>query len=254
MMEYTQEEFEECYNKIYDSLTKDGIAQQQNCVIFLGGQPGAGKSHFIGQDEFINYIKINGDDYRKYHPRFKDIVLYDVNDMVERTQEFVNACIERLIKNLSDEGYNLVIEGTLRSSQVTINTCQILKDKGYQTDLYIVAIDAVTSWNYTINRAELLKEMGDTPRLVPIDKYNYIVNNLVNSVDQIDSAGCFDAIHIVDRNSKIIYPDNTGRKAASIMEEKLNVGKWNEMYDDIANKFFDLQIDMLQTRKKHKGR
>ena len=96
--------------------------------------------------------------------------------------------------------------------------------------------------------------MGDTPRLVPIDKYNYIVNNLVNSVDQIDSAGCFDAIHIVDRNSKIIYPDNTGRKAASIMEEKLNVGKWNEMYDDIANKFFDLQIDMLQTRKKHKGR
>jgi RnfABCDGE-type electron transport complex B subunit len=64
----------------------------------------------------------------------------------------------------------------------------------------------------------------------------------------------FDAIHIVDRNSKIIYPDNTGRKAASIMEEKLNVGKWNEMYDDIANKFFDLQIDMLQTRKKHKGR
>lgn len=60
MMEYTQEEFEECYNKIYDSLTKDGIAQQQNCVIFLGGQPGAGKSHFIGQDEFINYIKSMG--------------------------------------------------------------------------------------------------------------------------------------------------------------------------------------------------
>ena len=254
MPDYTQEEFEECYNKIYDSLTKDGIAQQQNCVIFLGGQPGSGKSHFIGQDEFIDYIKINGDDYRKHHPRFKDIVSYDVKDMAERTQEFVNACIERLIKDLSDEGYNLVIEGTLRSPQVTINTCQTLKDKGYQTDLYIVAIDAVTSWNYTINRAELLKEMGDTPRLVPIDKYNYIVNNLVNSVDQIDSAGCFDSIHIVDRNSKIIYPDNTGRKAASIMEEKLNVGKWNEMYDDIANKFFDLQIDMLQTRKKHKGR
>ena len=191
MTEYTNEEFEASYNKIYDMLTKDGAAKQQNCVIFLGGQPGSGKSHIIGENDCVDYVKINGDDYRKYHPNFDEITSYDIENMPTRTQEFVNKCIERLIKDLSDEGYNLVIEGTLRNPQVTIDTCQTLKNKGYRTDLIIVAVDAVTSWESTINRAELLKELGQTPRLVPIDKYNYIVNNIVNSVETIDNAGCF---------------------------------------------------------------
>ena len=254
MTEYTNEEFEASYNKIYDMLTKDGAAKQQNCVIFLGGQPGSGKSHIIGENDCVDYVKINGDDYRKYHPNFDEITSYDIENMPTRTQEFVNKCIERLIKDLSDEGYNLVIEGTLRNPQVTIDTCQTLKNKGYRTDLIIVAVDAVTSWESTINRAELLKELGQTPRLVPIDKYNYIVNNIVNSVETIDNAGCFDDIRLVDRDNKVIYPDDTGRKVASVMEEKVNVNRWNEMYKDIAEKFLDTKIDLLQSRRRRKGR
>ena len=93
MTEYTNEEFEASYNKIYDMLTKDGAAKQQNCVIFLGGQPGSGKSHIIGENDCVDYVKINGDDYRKYHPNFDEITSYDIENMPTRTQEFVNKCI-----------------------------------------------------------------------------------------------------------------------------------------------------------------
>lgn len=47
----------------------------------------------------------------------------------------------------------------MRDSQVTINTCQNLKDKGYSTDLYIISVDAVVSWESTINRVEQSKTM-----------------------------------------------------------------------------------------------
>lgn len=255
MPEYTCEEFEMSYKRIYESLVIDGISQQNHCVVFLGGQPGTGKSNFVDQDDaFATYIKINGDEYRKYHPHFKEIVTYDLENMASRTQEFVNACIERLIDDLSDAGYNLVIEGTLRNPDVTIHTCRTLKEKGYQTDLFIVAVDALVSWDSTINRAELLKKIGETPRLVPIDKYNYIVNHLTKSVQAIDKAGCFDRIHVVNRNNRILYPDSSGRSAAAVLEEQLNLEKWNKLYPEIADKFMDTKIDILQTQRRRRGR
>ena len=125
---------------------KDNVSQNKRCVIFLGGQPGSGKSTFVDQDDvFLQYIKINGDEYRKFHPRYKDIVTYDIDNMPERTQGFVNECVERLIQDLSNEGYNLIIEGTLRNPEVTITTCNMLKGIGYRTDMYVLAVDDNTS-------------------------------------------------------------------------------------------------------------
>lgn len=255
MDEYSYAEFEESYKKIYDSLTKDKVLQEKHCVVFLGGQPGTGKSNFINQDyAFSNYIQINGDEYRKFHPRYDEIISYDIKSMPERTQKFVNECIERLINDLSDDEYNLIIEGTLRDSQVTINTCQNLKSKGYSTDLYIVSVDAVVSWESTINRAELLKNIGETPRYVSIDKYNYIVNNLINSVKNIESAACFDNIYVINRNNKILYPEAGAISAASVVEEQLNLNKWNELFPILKDKFIDMKIDVLRYQKRRGGR
>lgn len=254
MMDYNKEEFEIQYQKIFNALVKDNVSQGKRCVIFLGGQPGSGKSTFVDQDDvFFQYIKINGDEYRKFHPRYKDIVTYDIDNMPERTQGFVNECVERLIQDLSNEGYNLIIEGTLRNPEVTITTCNMLKGKGYRTDLYVMAVDATTSWESTLNRAKLSREIGNIPRLVPIDKYNYIVNYLVNNVDMIDKSACFDDIHVVDWNSKELYPCY-GKTAAQVLEEELGVKKWNSEFEKTADAFIDTKMEVLQAQRRRKGR
>lgn len=254
MDEYSYAEFEESYKKIYASLTKDKVLQEKHCVFFLGGQPGTGKSNFINQKyNLSNYIQINGDEYRKFHPRYDEIISCDIENMPGRTQEFVNKCVERLIDDLSNDGYNLIIEGTLRDSQVTINTCQNLKDKGYSTDLYIISVDAVVSWESTINRVEQSKNNGEIPRYVSIDKYNYIVNNLANSVKNIESATCFDNVYVINRNNKILYPEAGAISAASVVEEQLNLNKWNELFPILKDKF-NMKIDALQYQKKRGGR
>lgn len=251
MSDYVYEEFEKSYNELYKSLTHNASAGQSHRALFLGGQPGTGKSRIINKNDLpADYIVINGDDYRKFHPNFKEISTYDIENMATRTQEFVNQCIELLIHDLSDEGYNLVIEGTLRDPQVPVSTCKLLKDKGYNTDLVIMATDATVSWQSTIYRAELLKELELPPRLVPIDKYNYIVNNLADNVAAIEKAGCFDYIRVIDRNNKILFPNDRSISAASVIKEKLNLDKWNEMYKRTADEFLDAKIDIIQSRRK----
>lgn len=253
-LEYSREEFEKQYQLIRASVVKDSIPQEKRCVVFLGGQPGAGKSTFVDQDDvFLHYIKINGDEYRKFHPYFKEIATYDIDNMPERTQSFVNECVERLINDLSDEGYNLIIEGTLRNPQITISTCNQLKEKGYRADLYVMAVDATTSWKATINRAKLSRNVGSTPRLVPIDKYNFIVNHLVNSVDIIEKSECFDYIHVVDRDSKELYPCEN-KTAAEVLEEQMDVKKWNSEFEDTADAFIETKMEILQAQRRKRGR
>ncbi len=79
MMEYTLEEFEISFKKIYNMFVRDNIPQKKRCVVFLGGQPGIGKTSFVEQDDlFAKYIKINDDEYRKYHPNTREITTVEM--------------------------------------------------------------------------------------------------------------------------------------------------------------------------------
>lgn len=247
MNDYTLAEFERQYKLIYDSIVKDGVPQKNHAVIFLGGQPGAGKSHFYSKSDDLNgYIVIDGDQYRKYHPRYDDISKYDMENYANRTQQFVNECIECLIEDLSDQGYNLIIEGTLRDPNVPINTCKTLVGKGYTADMYVIAVDARISWQSTISRANILLDMGCAPRLVPIDKYNFIVNNLPDNLQKIDDSGYFHSIHVIDCDFNVLYPSKSGLSAAEILRARMNLTEWNKDYEKKADEFLETKIDVLQ--------
>lgn len=255
MNDYTPAEFERQYKLIYDSIVKDGVPQKNHAVIFLGGQPGAGKSHFYSKRDDLNgYIVIDGDQYRKYHPRNDDIAKYDLENYANRTQQFVNKCVERLIEDLSDHGYNLVIEGTLRDPNVPINTCKTLIGKGYTADMYVLAVDARMSWQATINRAResminkaaVLFDTKTVARLVPIDKYNLIVNNLPDNLQKIEDSGYFHSIHVIDRDFNILYPTKNGLSAAEVLRTKMNLAEWNKDYEKKVDEFLETKIDVLQ--------
>ena len=253
MNDYSQDDFERCYRQIYNDVKKDGVLQKNHCVIFIGGQPGSGKSQFYLQDDSLqHYIAIDGDRYRKYHPKYNEICQNDMKNLANKTQAFVNECVERLIRELSDESYNLIIEGTLRSSETTINTCEYLANKGYNSDLYVMATNAVESWQSTINRAKMLEEMGEIPRTVPLDKYHYIVNNLVNSIKQIEAAGCFDKIRVINRNNLILFPNSNDVSASATVEQILEIDKWNEEYKRISvfPKIKQTSDDVIVRRRK----
>jgi len=252
-MDFTKESFEKQYRIIYDVLVKDKVKKQQRAVVFLGGQPGVGKSNFYSQDNNLNgYIVIDGDSYRRYHPDYNDIIKYDFENYVERTQEFANLCIERLISDLSDNGYNLIIEGTLRNPSVPIKTGLMLKEKGYTTDLYIIGVDACISWESTINRADVLNKLGEVPRLVPIDKYNNIVNALPDNVGLIEKSNVFDFINIIDRNNKIVYSStvHSGITASSVLKNILDLDKWNINFQRYATAFLETKLSFLNEEVK----
>ncbi len=206
MKNYTDEEFEEIFEDIYLDLTQNVKKSKNKEAFILGGQPGAGKSGLtalIKKDKEV--IIINGDEFRKAHPHYKKLKEKYGDDYIFHTQYFSGKITEALIKKVSDEGYNLVIEGTLRTVEVPLKTCEILKNKNYKVNLNIVQVRPEFSLLGTFQRYEKMLERGTIGRETPIEHHNKVVENISKNLDYIYRKNIFDNIEIFDREGNNIY-------------------------------------------------
>ena len=233
-------------NKILKGNMKPVNKNIQPLAILIGGQPGAGKTTLTeaAMKDYPNMIVIDGDIIRNYHPNLKEIKkIYGVN-YPKYTQPFVNQVVERLINDLSKEKYNLIIEGTLRDINIPLKTANLLKDKGYEVDLLIIATDKETSWKNTLKRGKSQEKMNLIPRYVDKNHHDNIVCSLPETIKKLSDNEVFDEITIMNRNQGIIYDKNSmpSRDIKEFMELCLNGKNPLEANDDVNKVNIDKQI------------
>lgn len=205
---FSQVEFDAIYNDLKRCAIEEAYTGDSPKAIILGGQPGAGKSSLItrlkmGQNE--KAVVISGDDFRKEHPHFDKLYAEYGDGYVNHTQKFSSQVTERLIDELSREKYNLIIEGTLRTSAVPLMTAELLKNRGYHVELAVMAVPPILSYVGTIERYEKMKEIGTTPRMTTKMQHDNTVNSIVNSIREVYAAGVFDDILLYNRKSECLY-------------------------------------------------
>lgn len=115
-------------------------------LIIVGGQPGAGKSgtirnlkkNFNGNCLFLNY-----DEFRKDHPNAAAIYTLDDKDeglYSHFTNEFMKQVGDKVLKRAFENGYNVILEKTLKSNKVKKHIDLALKS-GYEVNLFVVTCD-----------------------------------------------------------------------------------------------------------------
>ena len=91
------------------------------------------------------------------------------------TSPFSNAVTERLIEELSDLHFNLVIEGTGRTVQVPKSTVELLTTKGYTVDMAVITARPEVSLISTLLRFYQMNEGGTIPRATALSAHDDIV-------------------------------------------------------------------------------
>lgn len=230
MIDYTIQEFYEKYDEIKRIETALISPTKMPVAYILGGQPGAGKTNI--QRELTRYnnniFVINADSYRQHHPHFHDIQVQYGDDFPKYTQPFINAVTEKLIEDFSNEKYNLIVEGTLRTAEVPISTAQSLKGKGYRTELCVMAVKPEISYESTILRYENAIAFGETPRATSKEHHDLVVDKIANNLDAIYQSNVFDCIRIYTRDKGCIYSSDLSKQKPSEVEKNIILGKWSD--------------------------
>lgn len=224
--EYSENDFNLALEKCYKTLTENKLPADNPQAFILGGQSGAGKTtiHDIIQTKNRNIIVLDGDRFRAYHPNFDEIQERFGEAAANFTQKFSNSIVNALMNKFSDEHYNLIIEGTCRTAEVPLNTCQMLKKKGYSVNLAVMCTDKQTAWQSTIDRYNEMKALGVPPRAVPRDKFDYTVKAIPENISLLYQSGELNNILLFNRQNECLYElkKQPLQNPAEIVKRELN--------------------------------
>jgi UDP-N-acetylglucosamine kinase len=252
--DFTEEEFNHQIAIIYRSVLAGGsVTPSDNPKVYiLGGQPGAGKSKLHDRYfDFLdgNLVVINGDEYRKYHPRKAAIDSYYGKESSIYTNLFSNRAATFLRSLLSDEKYNISIEGTLRTASVPLQTAEEFKAKDYFVTLGIVAVKPLLSYLGTILRAEIMIESGNTPRFVPQAIHDAVVASIADNLEQLYFSGKFDNIEIIGRDGILLYSmDETPTQNPKSLFTQIVFGEWTTAEKETLQCTFEQIIVLMDAR------
>ena len=228
---YTDEEFHSELQRIISALVVgERLAPSDSPqAILLGGQSGAGKStlHNIFRIVFDgNVIVVNGDEYRAYHPRREQISKQYGIDAPTHTAEWAGKMVEAVINALSIVGYNLVIEGTLRTSEVPLKTAQLLHGRGYRVSLALMAVKPEISLVSCQLRYEQMRLAGTEPRAVDPAHHLAIVEGIVGNLATLEESGMFDSVSLYSRSEQCLFSSDDGKGSTHEALASILFGDW----------------------------
>lgn len=197
-----------------DTLNKyhNAVPQEKPIAVFIVGQPGAGKSTIINSLENKDqFIFIDADQYRNLYDDVNNLKNKDIYEYLNQSGKVSGKTVEYLIDDFSNQKYNLLIEGTLRNPDVPVHTAELLNNKGYTSNMNVMAVKPEESKLSTIERYLTLEEQKiniDKDTLArPVDPkiHDTIAKNLPENLKKVAESNQFNTMSIYTRNDGKIF-------------------------------------------------
>src|ERR1035437_1827702 len=194
--------------QIYEEKIKpkffDGVSISENkTAVFLGGQPGAGKSYLKGISvenlATKSAVIIDSDLLRQNHPNLGMIAEKDIYNLDKECYKWG----EMLIRDAVKENKNLVFDGTLGGNlEQTLKAIAELKEKQYKVNVSVLATnDAISkigvTWRYEQQKAQL-----GVGRKVELTYHDQIYQRLPENLDHIIKSKNIDELKIFGRDNQ----------------------------------------------------
>ena len=229
---FSPEDFDKALERTIQLLTVNKNISSTPHAVILGGQSGAGKTtiHRVKMMESNgDYIVIDGDTYRAQHPHFRELQEKYGVDSVDYTKVFAGKMVETVIDKLSSLKYNLIIEGTLRSAAVPIQTATLLKFKGYMVDFCLIATKPELSYLTTqLRYLEMLVVDPLQARATPKEHHDGIVKSLVSNINELEQISLFNSIQVYKRDLVQVYHSKQCTEPVGPVVDQILFGPWSQ--------------------------
>lgn len=175
--------------------------EKQPIAIILGGQPASGKTQLFEHIQNNLYpdkqfVIINGDEYRAYHPRSIKIEIEHGKHYADITQSFANDLVKFMKEECIKKRYNFILESTFRNIGTITNTSEELKTKKYKTSVHALSVPYWDSFLGIFERYEgQIKQIG-SGRFSPLATHKEAFKELPRNLKICLKEQLFDDIFI----------------------------------------------------------
>ena len=209
---FTQKQFDEKKTIIIDRITKNNKRVHNPISIYIGGQPGCGKTTLSRklrmQPNENGLVEISLDNYRSYHPNYlkmeecikkhwKNKVETDNdskgNDIADFTHNFVelmsDALLDEVTKPVDSKAYNIVLEWGMRNPDAPLERLRNMKQLGYTNIVDFIVVNKKLSREACKIRANVMNNYNHIIRRVPDYFHEQCITSLPKSAKKIYEIG-----------------------------------------------------------------
>lgn len=232
------------------------LGHLQSCFIpkveLLGGQPAAGKSGLLRQkeQEFAQQggsVTINGDEFRRFHPRNDQIKRQHGKDAAFYTDKDSARWIERLIQETQKRKINVILEGTMRRPEITLKTAEAYRSSGFEVSASIMATHPAQSWLRVHQRYERgLAKNPDDARFTQKHSHDVAVIGVRDTVQAIEAHHAFQSLTLYQSDQgqvSTIYHNQRDRQTGEWIKAPHGYQTLTKLHETRLNQEQQLQLD-----------
>lgn len=215
---------EDDHQRIFETRIKpvlfaDASPSTAPVAVIFGGQPGSGKSAALDWAsvqlaQHGGAVQIIGDDLRDYHPANAQLMREDDRIAAFYTGPDSGRWVEKAIAYAKEQRFNVIIEGTMRDSNVVAATMKGFREAGYEIDARVLAVSYQLSEQGIYQRYERQKAARGQGRMTTPEAHQAAYDGLPVTVARIEAEKLADRLTIYRRG------------VVSIYENELRAGAW----------------------------
>jgi predicted ABC-type ATPase len=187
-----------------------GTPQAAPCVVFVAGQPGAGKT--TTTEAVIDRLRargtpivVNSDFYKPYHPEYGRLLAEDDKTAAVYTSLDGRRWTAMAEQDLMDRRIDIVIETTMRVRGYFIEQARLFAEAGYQTEAMIMAVPEAMSRLGIVARYHEQVQATGHGRFTPRANHDASYAGVLHAAAEIDEHYLVDVVAVYRRGNELLY-------------------------------------------------
>ena len=210
--------------------TLNDLSSNYPKISFVTGQPGSGKTTLVRhiKDRFNDIgecaVEIGADKIATYHKHYNELLRLLPDECYRISRQFVRPAEKTIMSKLAMSKINIIQEISLSKGEEDYRRIQIFREKGYDVELNVIAVNKYESFLSCIERDIKLLELGYDPRPVARMNHDRMYESFLKEVQEIEKSKLANRINVFTRGntlnvSKLVY--STGDLKYSSAQETI---------------------------------
>jgi adenylate kinase family enzyme len=190
--------------RIVPALLAGRVPQEKPTIVFLVGQPGAGKSKVTEMvaaqlDKHGGFVDIDSDLYKPYHPAFTALMAQDDTLMAAYTRADGRAWMAQAEQYVRDHGLHAVIQETSQNAEAVEQKMRAYRAAGARTEALFMGVpQAMSNQGIVARYFEQLADRGQG-RLTVQANADESYRGILQLADRVDADALVDLVGVYRR-------------------------------------------------------